>query len=493
MPTALIKHRANPMSAFRASLCLTALVFAGCAATTRTIAASETTCTAPRLSASAPLPPARFPDGPTIPAEGIRSDLDGWLTGMAKLNPDLSIRTDTPAMEREAAAIRASIAGPLSRREAWLLFSRINPHLRDGHSGILMPDAAAVLQQYLTTGGRIVPLELRFDPSGTARVFAPSDRASPFRQGDRLLAINGKPIGEIVDYLLARSPGDTPAFRRAWLARRFATLYWIALGDTRDYDISYEDQGGCRHDVRVPGATVAPVLAQAQPSPSDLYQQRILDNDVGYLRVASFAGENREAFATFATKAFADLKAANIRSLIIDVRDNSGGDDPLWQQSLMNNITTTPYAQLSRFVIRVTERNADPGDVIGSVQRSEYTRRFTPDADNPNRFNGPVFVLGGPFSYSAAIQFMVAGQDFHIAKIAGEETGAFSCQTGQVNTLAMPLTGLRAFTPIIAYTRPSGRGCARGLVPDITVPMDEVYPDRTLDALVKAIKAERAD
>ena len=202
--------------------------------------------------------------------------------------------------------------------------------------------------------------------------------------------------------------------------------------------------------------------------------------------------ENRDPLAAFAKKAFADLKAANIRALIIDVRDNSGGDDPLWQQSLMNNITTTPYAQLSRYMLRITERNADPGDVIGAVQRSEYTRRFTPDADNPDRFGGPVFVLGGPYSYSATIQFMVAAQDFHVAKIAGDETGACSCQTGQVNTIPMPATDLRVFTPIIAYTRPSGQGCARGLTPDVAIPVDEVYPDRTLDALVKAIKAERA-
>lgn len=474
------------MDKIRIGMLAGALALSGCA---QTIAAHRDeamfSCES-RGEALAPLPAPRFPDGPTISAEGVRADLDAWMRGMAALNPDLSVRTDFDGMNRELEAVRAAITAPMSRREAWLLLARINPHLRDGHSGVLIP--AGLLAAHLAQGGRLAPVEFRFDANGVARVIAAPTQAPA--GGDRIVAINGVPVADIVAHFLARVPGDTEGFRRAYLSRRFAALYWFAYGDTGDYDITFADATGCEHTARVPGVTQAPASLQLEPNPAELFQHRIIGADIGYFRVATFDYEQREALAAEAIAAFDDFKASNVRAVIIDVRDNSGGDDPLWQQSLMNNITTTPYAQLSRYALRVTERNADPGDVIGSVQRSEYTRRFTPDAENERRFAGLVYVLAGPFSYSATIQFLVAAQDFRIARIAGEETAALSCQTGQVNTVPMPATGLRAFTPIIAYVRPSGAGCERGVIPDVAVAIDEVNPDRTLAALVERIRAE---
>ena len=460
------------------------LALSGCGQTIGAPRATAPPACAVPGEALAPLPAPRFPDGPTISAEGVRSDVDAWMSGMASLNPDLSVRTDVDGMNRELEAVRAAITQPMSRREAWLLLARVNPYLRDGHSGVLMPDTAKSLAAHLVQDGRLMPVEFRFDGDGVPRL------TSAPAHGDRIVAINGVPMTEIVAQLLARVPGDTDRFRRAYVSHRFAALYWYAFGDTGDYDITFADAKGCEHTARLRGATRAPTSLQLEPDPAELFEHRIIGEDIGYFRVATFDFAQREALAAAAIAAFDEFKVRNVRAVIIDVRDNSGGDDPLWQQSLMNNIATTPYAQLSRYALRVTERNADPGDVIGSVQRSDYTRRFTPDAENPRRFAGPVYVLAGPLSYSATIQFLVAAQDFRIAKIAGEETAALSCQTGQVNPVAMPATGLRAFTPIIAYVRPSGRGCERGVIPDVAVAIDEVNPDRTLSALVERVRAE---
>lgn len=460
------------------------VALSGCGQTVGALRASVAPGCAPPGETLAPLPAPRYPDGPTISAEGVRNDVDAWMDGMASLNPDLSVRTDIDGMNRELEAVRAAITHPMSRREAWMLLARVNPHLRDGHSGVLMPDTARLVAGHLSQGGRLIPVEFRFGVDGAPRL-----TAAP-AQGDRIVAINGVPMTEIVARLLARVPGDTERFRRAYLSHRFAALYWFAFGDTGDYDITFADAKACEHTARLRGATRAPASLQLEPDPAALFEHRIIGEDIGYFRVATFDSGRREALAAAAARAFDEFKARNVRAVVIDVRDNSGGDDPLWQRSLMNNITTTPYAQLSRYALRVTERNADPGDVIGSVQRSDYTRRFTPDAENPRRFAGPVYVLAGPLSYSATIQFLVAAQDFRIARIAGEETAALSCQTGQVNPIAMPATGLRAFTPIIAYVRPSGRGCERGVIPDVAVAIDEVNPDRTLSALVERIRAE---
>lgn len=98
---------------------------------------------------------------------------------------------------------------------------------------------------------------------------------------------------------------------------------------------------------------------------------------IGYLRIDSFDPDQKAALNKVTQTAFAAFKEKGVRALIIDVRENGGGDDPLWQQDVLNHFTTEPYVQLSHYMIRVTKDNADPGDVIGTVQSADYNKRFT--------------------------------------------------------------------------------------------------------------------
>jgi len=439
-----------------------------------------------------PLPAAKFDEGPTITRADLVLDFDAWMQGMRTLNPDISIRADVRDVDKQARLVRRSLARPMTRREAWVQFAKVNPYLKDGHSGIYMPDYRDALDAHVGAGGRIVPVEVRFAADKSLRVFAVTPGAGDIVPGDRLLSVNGNSTKEIVAAMMERSPGDTPAFRRAYVERRFAALYWFLYGDTGQYDIAIEStRSGCRTPVRLEGATKLPEALEPNPTAEELFGWRILAGDVGYLRVDAFDGRQSDALRNIAKTAFTQFKQRGIHALIIDVRENGGGDDPLWQQSLMEYITDKPYAQLSRYVQRVTKENADPSDVIGGVKRGEYTDRFKPSPDQPIRFHGPVYILAGPFSYSATIQFMVAAQDFGIAKIAGEESAALSCQTGQVHRIEQAKTGLGAFTPVTAYTRPSGQGCERGVIPDVPISINEVSPEETLDSLVRWIGAHQ--
>lgn len=425
--------------------------------------------------------------GPTIAADDIRADFAGWMSQMAELHPDLSLRTDMPAFERMRAAIDAAITGPMTQREAWLLFARLNPTLRDGHSGVQMPNRTVLAQAHLDAGGRLFPLTVHLAADGALR----AHRSDPhgIERGDRIVALNGRSAADIVAELLAITGGDTLAFRHELVARRFAIYYWLRYGDTHDYDVALEPRRGCSRTVTLPGASVLPESRPPAIQAAEQFTYKVLDGNIGYLKAGSFAPEYADALAAFAPRAFAAFKEAQIRALIIDVRDNGGGDDPLWQQHVMDYVTTKTYTHVGRFTVRVNKDNADPGDVIGEVQRNENKRRFTPSADNPLRFHGPVYILASPFTYSSAIQFLVAAQDFAIAQIAGRETGGLSCQTGQVKRMAMPRTGLQAVTPVIAFIRPSGRGCERGVVPDVVVDDDGLDPDRAPELLAKQLAA----
>jgi C-terminal processing protease CtpA/Prc len=430
------------------------------------------------------LPPARFEDGPTIATSALVADFDAWMSGMRALNPDLSIRANLQELNEEAARIRAELTRPMSRREAWQHFAKLNPYLRDGHAGVQMPAYREALEAHLKSGGHIVPIDVRFAPDGSLRVLKVASGEAAIKPGDRVLAINGHDTAQMVAAMMPVSISDTPRSQRGWLEHRFAMLYWYLFGDTGQYDVDVQPAAGCPHRVTTMGGTTLPEVLRSQNTAEELFDWRILRGNIGYLRTDGFHGDLKDAFAAFTRTAFAAFKDSKVRALIIDVRENDGGDDPLWQQDLVNHFTTKPYVQLSHYVTRITNANADPGDVIGAIKSEDYAKRFTPPPDDPIRFEGPVYILDGAYSYSAAIQFIVAAQDFGLAKIAGEETAALSCQTGQVKRIELPWTGLSASTPIIAYTRPSGHGCERGVLPDVAIAINEVQPDEALNALV---------
>ena len=439
-------------------------------------------------SDATPLPPALFEEGPTIAPTALIADFDAWIAGMHALNPDLSIRADLRSLNQAADRIRAELTRTMSRREAWQHFALLNPYLRDGHAGVQMPGYREALEAHLKAGGHIVPFEVRFASADVLRVFKIATGRAGIKPGDRVLAINGHDTAQMVAAMMLVSISDTPGSQRAWLERRFAMLYWYLFGDTGQYDVDVQSAAGCPRRVRMMGGTTLPEALRSQNSAEELFGWRILNGNIGYLRVDGFDGDQMGAFTAFTRTAFAAFKERKARALIIDVRENSGGDDPLWEQGLVDHFTSKPYVQLSHYVARITNDNADPGEVIGAIKNEDYDKRFTPHSDDPIRFDGPVYVLAGPYTYSAAIQFIVTAQDFKLAKIAGEETAALSCQTGQVKRIALPWTGLSASTPVIAYTRPSGHGCERGVIPDVPIAINEVDPDETLNALVAWIR-----
>lgn len=431
---------------------------------------------------------ARFPQTPLVSAEDALLDLHDFNHALRRTHPHLALRADLAQFDEEIAAIDEQIAGPLTRIEVWRLFSLLNPILNDGHAGVVFPDQYQWAQNYLDAGGTIFPLEVRLDELG--RIFVKKE-SGEIASGDEIVAINGVSASRIAEQMLARAHGDTPLFRRELISRRFALMFLLLFGDTGEYEVLTVPQNGRAKSRMLAGVKELPPWLRPSRPASDHFAFKILEGGVGYLKAGSFGGEYTDDFQRFTEAAFAEFKKHGVAALIIDIRDNDGGDDPLWQEGLMQNITAEPYSHVSRYSIRITEANADPGDVVGEVQTKDYTRIFTPDPENPVRFRGRTYILIGPYTYSAAIQFAVAAQDYDIATIAGRSTGGFSCQTGRVTKIAMTRTKLNAFAPILAMTRPSGQGCDKGVEPDIPITTDPLDPDAAIAAL-RAIAFEEA-
>jgi len=171
---------------------------------------------------------------------------------------------------------------------------------------------------------------------------------------------------------------------------------------------------------------------------------------VAYMDFFSLVGDSllsaESSFKKSVAAMFRQVAVDKPRVLIIDVRENGGGEDSMAVE-LLRHLTEKPFRLLAstRF-----KRSRDVRDAGKKVLRIPFRwmglpllidegRRYylgeegslSPPLKRPIRtwprgepfFDGPVCVLTGPHTYSAATEFAEAVKAFGLATIVGEETG----------------------------------------------------------------------
>jgi hypothetical protein len=188
-----------------------------------------------------------------------------------------------------------------------------------------------------------------------------------------------------------------------------------------------------------------------------------VDESIGYLRILRFWGySERRGFAA----GLAELQSAldqifsdtKLKALIIDVRLNSGGDDP-YGLEIASRLATRDY------VAYIKQARAD------AVDRSKWTpgdKSIVHPSSRPG-FRGPVVELIGPLTISAGETFTQAlmGRTPHVTRIGENTQGVFSDVLGR----SLP-NGWRFGLPNEVFRTPEGTIFdGTGIPPDIEIPV----------------------
>jgi len=195
----------------------------------------------------------------------------------------------------------------------------------------------------------------------------------------------------------------------------------------------------------------------------DQVQYGHIDGTTGYLRILSFSGFS--AVRGFATgleeleraldKIFSDK---SLQALVIDVRINSGGDDP-YGLAIAARLATREYLAYTKVA------RADPAD------RNKWTPgdpNWVKPSTRPG-FRGPIVELTGPSTVSAGETFTqaVMGRTPHVTRIGENTQGVFSDVLGR----KLP-NGWTFWLPNEVFLTPEGKAFdGPGIPPDIPVPV----------------------
>ena len=394
----------------------------------------------------------------------IYSAVDSYFGHLSAV-PEFKLEDEFPKLLDKAFAAKGRLEFDLACLE---FFGR----LKNGHTNFYDP-------WLFTSNGESMGFTAAFVED---KWIVKSSRVPELKVGDVIKQIDGKPFEEFYEserkYLCASSDRDC---RNRFTSSRF--LF------PREFTLQKDDGMSVRiksipYEARIPKKTRG---------------QWLETNRIGYIKVPAFDN------ATFENDALNLLKEfRSAQSLIIDVRQNGGGNTP---SKLINSLMDRPFRMASYTtpqtiaVFRVWGGYADSVEKDSALSKDEdygaatvqrslgYGYYYSPPpvvANQPTGFKGRLFILIDRGVFSAGEDFCIPFKDNRRATFIGEATGG---STGQPYWVQCP-NGISFRVSTKRDCFPDGSGFeGLGVKPDIEIPLTSTATrNGTDDVLTKAVE-----
>jgi len=417
--------------------------------------------------------------------DSIRAEFESLIEQIQEIHPNMGIIVDYDEFFRVRKEVLEQVTKPMNQLEVYRLYSVLNPVLRDGHSAIFLPQYKDQIKEATEQGDRLFPLHVFVDKDFRLMVESPSHGLTA---GTVIQSINGIDAVEITRHIEQRIWGDNIDVRRVLVADRFAENLWIHYGSSPSFDLEIKE-GDEITTVSIDGSTDLLPHRRNDQAFEDLYSFDFLaDNQVGYLKTNTWwYPEGTDKWYAFSDSLFSELRDNGSKYLIIDIRDNGGGDDQMWIQGIMAYIAKKKWQRMLHFLGRVREIDgAYPGRLGESAIFDFYGEHEV--SDKP-KFDGEVYVIVGRKTYSSSIMLTSVIKDNELGKIVGQEEMTFArgCSTGMPLVHEMKTTGIFACTPQHWYQRNTEGSCMTGIPVDIQLSDSPFNKREIVEDLVKQL------
>jgi len=462
------------------------------------------------------------PTTPTkFPPDKLKSDLNFLLRTLEDVHPDLYRYRSRPEIYEMKQRIEKSLTEPLTRLDFYRRVAPLVSAFGDGHTSITYP--VEELNEYLGRGGRLFPLETRI-VGDSNRLFVAFDYNGEIPPGSEIVGLNGLSTSKLISELANYVSGEKLSYRLGLVNTNLRALLWFIYG-AEDFKLKYVSPSGETLEKQINGLTRDELTRRAieiqktradkqrpqqeEPKPEAPSRSKIQFPYYNYISrpdlktaIIDFRSfQDPKTFEAFLQQAFTDLKERGIGKLIIDIRQNGGGNSALGD-ALLGYLTDKPWRQFSKVELKVSKQikdyYRDPLPVLKRLYPQSYEAVYqsskdwyrstyveissTPDgqlftsypeerrpAENPLRFQGQVYVLIGQRTFSSAVNLAATIKDYKLGTLVGEETGGLATQFGDIYSFWLPNTGLQLGVSHKKFYRPSGRDNGRGVLPDIEV------------------------
>ena len=380
--------------------------------------------------------------------------------------------------------------------EFYRILAPVVAAIKCGHTGVGLPEE---MQKAYSTKALLLPLQIRV-LAGKVYILRDFSDGATTLAGREIRSINGVPAAKIVETMLATTPGDgdsqTCRISRmsGWtLARRLPAL----LGLQSPYEVTVWDAKENREaTVHLEGKELPRLQEAARAKfPQDQRDEtagefKLKDEGkIAVMKINGFGGfvdtARKKSLREFYRESFEAMNESGTKSLILDLRDNGGGEDELGKL-LLSYLVDEPFKYYDDLVInarqftfqKYTNRTEPlPADLLEVQPNGKYRMVKHPNwgMQQPSKpsFRGKVLILINGGSFSTTSEFLSQAHFHKRATFIGEESGGgyYGNTSGPSLRLTLPHSKVQVGVPLMTYYMAvSGyQAKAHGVLPDYPV------------------------
>ena len=447
------------------------------------------------------LPLSGWAQSPSFSHQQVAEDLAYLYQTLQAAHYHLYAYTPQATFDSVYAAVRAAIpADSVSALQANNLFQTLTATARNGHTEVDFPVGPYV--EYAYGGGTLFPLEIALEDSHyyVRKNFSAVPELAP---GTEILGLDGRPMAEVLDRIWPLISAERPYFAAAKLeALSFPRYYWRAYGPQATFAVQVATPSGPQTYTVAAVPAIAGYEARREEVLNAAMELRFRE-EAAYLNPGSFGGD-LPTYQRFIDSAFAQVVAQAPAHLIVDLRNNSGGDDA-YSNYLVSYLADRPFPWCGQFALRssaVLKAHVRQGDTTTAYSRAilshadgeQFPFSFPDYEPQPRaqRYTGPVYVLVNRQSHSMAAVTAAQLQDCGWAIVVGEETGEYASLYASQFAFTLPHTGTTVRVAKGTITRLHPTATPSGVIPDLPI-RDHLLDaeDEILSGLLKELTRDK--
>ena len=417
-----------------------------------------------------------------LPAAQLQADFQLARRALEEAHGGIYRYTPKAELDRVFDAAARQLDRPMEAMAFQRILAPAVAALRCGHTGVqLSPALKADLEKSL-----LLPLDVKL-VQGRLFILRDFDGAGKLA-GREIVSINGLAVRSIIARLTAAAPGDgfIATGRAQRVARRFREELFTQFGMQGQFALGLR---AAKPEIATLTGQTSRALKQASASlyPQDQRSKRFAqlslldDGKLARLQVFNFSAEEEEdEGAEILKKAFEKIAASGVQTLLLDLRDNGGGEDRLGKL-LFSYLVDAPFPYYEALTVKraglsfaehvegpagISAGRLEPrADGLFTLERGKMLQPSLPT------FKGKVIALINGRSFSTTAELITQLHDKRRATFVGEESGGayHGNNSGSEALLVLPNSGLRVVIPLVTYKLAvSGQHAnGRGVVPQV--------------------------
>ena len=469
-----------------------------------------------------------------ISSEDLLEDFELIKTMVLDIHPGTYRYNDSSSIAKALEELKIQFSQDLSYGAAYAAISKLTAQLQCDHTRAGFNNQNKIINSIIHYQADKVPFTFKWI-EGQMIVVRNASESEWLQRGTAVLSINGKPVEEIQQELLkyVGADGATDGNRvyktevngydfRYNAFDIFFPLVFPFVGDSLELVI--EPYGSAESsNLRVATLTrearseiLGARYSEFPQTQDDMWDFYILQDKLAVLKLNSFGLNGWKAmtldYKKFLADAFGEIRNKKIEHLVIDIRENNGGNDemavelnaylsedfPDWERE-----GRTRYVELPES-IRPYIKTWGDNPWYFSLKPSEmepingyyiFKDNFTPRKRKNKKeiYQGKVYMLTSSANTSLAFYTANGFQKLGLGKTIGQETGGNlnDINGGQILFMTLPNSQIEIDFPIMGgFTREPQPN--QGIVPDVSISYNraDIYAgkDKEMEAVWLMIK-----